>query len=122
MHPACSMKPKPIVMMLSMSLSTTARMNSRTRPPHRNRIMSRPGVRSDRPVIKAKKVGKVAQCKTITASHPNVSADILCRCTSKNVFTDSILNCISLSVKNMSANFFNSGQFPTWAHVVCMIV
>ena len=79
MHPACSIKPKPIVMMLSMSLSTTARKNNRTKPPHKNKIMSRPGVRSDNPVIKAKKVGKVAQCNTMAANQPRVSAESVAR-------------------------------------------
>ena len=75
MHPACSIKPKPIVMMFSMSFSTTARKNNNTKPPHKNRIMSKPGVRSESPVIKAKKLGKVAQCNTIAANQPSVSAE-----------------------------------------------
>jgi len=75
MHPACSIKPKPIVMMLSMSFSTTARKNNRTKPPHKNKIMSKPGVLSLNPVISARKLGKVAQCNTMAASQPSVSAE-----------------------------------------------
>jgi len=84
MHPACSIKPKPIVMMLSMSLSTTARKNNSTKPPHKNRIMSNPGVLSDSPVISAKKLGKVAQCNTIAASQPRVSAESVARLLLRN--------------------------------------
>jgi 2-keto-3-deoxy-L-rhamnonate aldolase RhmA len=40
----------------------------------------------------------------------------------KNVFTDSILNCIFLSIKNMSANLFNFWFLPSGVDVVCMIV
>ena len=84
MNPACSIKPKPMVMMLSMSLSTTARKNSNTKPPHKNKIMSKPGVRSLSPVIKAKKVGKVAQCSTMAANHPSVSAESFARLLARN--------------------------------------
>ena len=91
MHPACSIKPKPTVMMLSMSLSTTARMNSNTRPPQRNRIMSKPGVLSESPVIKAKKVGSVAQCNTMAANQPSVSADSLAKLLARNSRTAMIV-------------------------------
>ena len=84
MHPACSIKPKPIVMMFSMSFNTTARKNNSTNPPHRNRIMSRPGVRSDNPVIKAKKVGKVAQCSVMAANQPRVSAESVAKLLLRN--------------------------------------
>jgi hypothetical protein len=84
MHPACSIKPNPIVMIFSMSLSTTARKNNSTRPPHRNRIMSKPGVLSLNPVIKAKKVGKVAQCNTIAANQPRVSAESVAKLLLRN--------------------------------------
>jgi len=84
MHPACSIKPKPIVMILSMSFSTTARKNSRTNPPHRNRIMSSPGVLSDSPVISARKLGKVAQCNTMAASQPKVSAESVAKLLLRN--------------------------------------
>ena len=84
MNPACSIKPKPIVMMLRMSLSTTARKNNSTSPPHKNKIISKPGVRSLSPVIKAKKVGKVAQCRTMAASQPRVSAESFARLLLRN--------------------------------------
>ena len=84
MHPACSIKPKPIVMMFSMSFSTTARKNNNTRPPHRNKIISKPGVRSDNPVIKAKKVGKVAQCSVMAANQPRVSAESVAKLLLRN--------------------------------------
>jgi len=84
MHPACSIKPKPIVMMFSMSFSTTARKNSRTKPPHRNKIMSKPGVLSLNPVISARKLGKVAQCNTMAASQPRVSAESVAKLLLRN--------------------------------------
>ena len=84
MHPACSIKPKPIVMMFSMSFSTTARKNNSTKPPHKNKIMSKPGVRSDNPVIKAKKVGKVAQCSVMAANQPRVSAESVAKLLLRN--------------------------------------
>jgi len=84
MHPACSINPNPIVMILSMSFSTTARKNSRTNPPHKNRIMSRPGVLSDSPVISARKLGKVAQCRTMAANQPKVSADNVAKLLERN--------------------------------------
>ena len=57
---ACTIKPRPIVMMFSRSLSTTARKNIRTNPAQANSTMSKLGVRSESPVIKASKVGMVA--------------------------------------------------------------
>ena len=84
MHPACSMKPNPMVIIFSMSFNTTARKNSRTNPPHKNRIMSRPGVLSDSPVISARKLGKVAQCRTIAANQPSVSAESFARLLLRN--------------------------------------
>jgi len=84
MHPACSIKPNPIVMILSMSFSTTARKNSRTKPPHKNRIMSKPGVLSDSPVISARKLGKVAQCRTMAANQPSVSAESVAKLLLRN--------------------------------------
>ena len=75
MNPACSMNPNPMVMMFSMSFSTTARMNNSTRPLHKNKMMSRLGVRSDSPVMSARKLGRVAQCNTMAANQPNVSAE-----------------------------------------------
>lgn len=79
MSPACAIKPTPIVMTFSMSFSTTARKNSNTRPDQRNATTSRPGTRSDSPVISARRVGMVAQCNTMAANQPRVSAEIRCR-------------------------------------------
>ena len=67
-------------MMFNASLRTTALANNNTSPVHINSTTSMLGVWSLRPVNKANKDGNVAQCITIAASHPSVSADIVCRC------------------------------------------
>ena len=71
------MNPKPIVMMFRASLSTTALQNIKNKPAHMNRTRSRFGKLLLSPVIKAISAGMVAQCITIAANHPKVSADIL---------------------------------------------
>ena len=58
---ACVMKPRPMVMMLSMSRRTTARKNNKIKPPHMNNTMSRLGTVSESPVSRARSVGMVAQ-------------------------------------------------------------
>ena len=67
-------------MMFKASLRTTALANNNTSPVHINNTTSMLGVWSLRPVNKANRDGNVAQCITIAANHPSVSADIVCRC------------------------------------------
>ena len=80
--------PAPMVIMFRASLSTTARINSRTNPAHINRTMSRFGTLSLSPVSKANKVGIVAQWIKTTANQPRVSALTLGKCCSNQVLTE----------------------------------
>ena len=70
------MKPNPIVTTLSMSFCTAALTNNRVKPLHTKSTRSTAGILSVSPLITAKRLGMVAACNTITASQPNVSADM----------------------------------------------
>lgn len=53
--------------------------------------MSNPGVLSLSPVIKARNAGSVAQCNTMAANQPRVSADSLARLLERNSRTAMIV-------------------------------
>ena len=76
---ACTINPTLIVIMFKVSFNTIARPNNKNKLVHKNMTMSRLGVRSLSPVIKASSVGIVAQLITTMANHPKVSALILGR-------------------------------------------
>ena len=78
-------KPTPMVMILSISRSTTARMNSKTKPAHINSTISKFGTLSLSPVSKASRVGIVAEWIKTTANQPKVSALTLGKCCSNQV-------------------------------------
>jgi hypothetical protein len=85
---ACVIKPKPMVMMFSMSRRTTALKNNKISPAHMNMTMSKFGTVSLSPVSKARSVGIVAQCMTTTANQPRVSALTLGKCCSNQALTE----------------------------------
>ena len=85
---ACVIKPRPMVIMLSMSRRTTALKNNKIKPVHMNKTTSKFGTESLNPVSKAKSVGMVAQCMTTTANQPSVSALTLGKCCSNQRLTE----------------------------------
>jgi len=127
---ACSAKPKPIVMILSISLFKMALMNSNTRAVQTIRMMSTPGILSVRPFITATQVGSVAQCKTSTATQPIASALIWLNFSAKNVFipvtnlSKRSKNCsiLNIPIKDMVPDLSNLWLTPSWVNIICMIV
>lgn len=86
----------PMVTMLKVSLSITARPKSNTSPAQIKNTTSTLGVRSLSPVSSANRVGMVAQCITMGANHPRVSADSFPKCCWKKfVIADRMLLKIS---------------------------
>ena len=118
MNTACTTNPTPIVTVFKLSLSTTARANSKTKPAQVNSTMSRFGVRSLSPVISANKVGIVAQCRTTAANHCRVSAEILGSCAESQTDVDfKMLSSFTIIFCFLSKRCVDQ----SWPHGVCPI-
>ena len=74
---ACIINPSPIVITFNISRCTVAFTNNRASPAQTRSTKSILGNVSVNPLIIASILGMVAECNTITAIHPNVSAEII---------------------------------------------